>query len=301
MLFINIEELEQIQDKYFYKGKAFTGVGFILAGESLENLHEFDNGYDIGIHQSRYFPDDGKVQHIDVDYIEFTGEFLDAFALYKNKKFTGVTYELDESKDICTAKHIFKDGVPLESREWYYSGQDKSLWLEKESFVQFFEWFEDGVLKNVQVTSMGSNSKGSNEVLIRVTLNELQQLTCVWIKEDYFEWMETNYAELEFNYFATKESFQKFYASSNLSLIDSGVNDYLLNLIGSNDGFNGLSQLTLSRTSLSEEAIIELVDITTLKEIILRDRQRDLSALAKKIKQKRPDCLVRLNTQDVII
>ncbi len=301
MLFINIEKLEQTQDKYFYKGQAFTGVGFTLARESLENLHEFDNGYHIGIHQSRYFPDDSKVQHIDVDYIQFTGDFLSEFALYEDGNFTGITYELDNSKGVCTAQHIFKNGLPLESREWYYSGQEKSLWLEKESFVQLFEWFEDRSLKNVEIIS----TAGPNKKLIGVGLNELQQLTHVWIKEDYFEWIETNYAELEFNYFANKESFQKVFTSSNLTLIDSGVDDYLLNLIGSNygfnHGFNGLSQLTLSRTSLSAEAIIQLADITTLKEITLRDRQRNLSAVARKIKQKRPDCLVRLNTQDVII
>lgn len=40
----------------------------------------------LNICQNKYFPNHDNIAHIDIDYIDFTGEYLDNFALYNNKR-----------------------------------------------------------------------------------------------------------------------------------------------------------------------------------------------------------------------
>lgn len=95
MLIINVKNLNNFQEKYYYQGELFTGVGFRTDGDKLVDIYEFNEGIHTKIYQNEYFPNDNNILHIDMDYIEFTGEYLDSFALYQNKKFSGIAYELE--------------------------------------------------------------------------------------------------------------------------------------------------------------------------------------------------------------
>ncbi|MGB3692881.1 MAG: hypothetical protein WBG70_16125 [Spirulinaceae cyanobacterium] len=293
---INIKELSCIKNKYFYEEQLFTGVGFSTSGEKVNNFNKFENGINVGAYQCKYFPNKISIPHINIDYIDFTGEFLDAFALYKNKKFSGIAYELEDEEDVCLAKHLFKDGVPVGSISWHSSGEKKSLRLEREGIVQVFGWFPDGALKEMELYS-----QEQSERLINVSFDQPKQLRNVWIEESYFEWIPKYTAKLEFHYLETVDSFKDFTISPTFSLVGLGINDAVFCAIGSNKKFGNLSKITISRTSISEESFLKLANINTLNEVIIRDKNRHLTNIAKNLKSIRKDCLIKLNGQEIMV
>jgi hypothetical protein len=295
MLTINIKELNKIEEKYYYQGILFTGVGFRISGEKIEDNLRFEGGICVGYYTSKYFPNEKDVPHIDIDYIEFTGEYLDNYALYKNEYFSGVAYELENEQKICLGQHFMKNGEKVASVGWYLSGQMECLTLIEEDLVQGFGWYEDGSLGGLDIYL-----KEKKERLI-VSLGEHKQLKTVWIKENYFQWLPNYKDRLEFHYFESKNSFKEFSASSTFTLIDPGVDDVVFYAIASNNGLENLSDILISQTSMSEEAILELVNVITLKELSLRDDNCDLLGVAQKFKHQRLDCLVNLNDREITV
>jgi hypothetical protein len=295
MLMINIKELNEMADKYFYKGILFTGVGFRVCGEKIEEVLSFEEGICVGPYRSKYFPNEKNIPHIDINYIEFTGEYLDNYARYKNKYFSGVAYELEYEEKICLGQHLMKDGARVASVGWYLSGQMEALTLIEEDLVQGFGWYEDGSLGGLDIYL-----KEKDERMI-VTVGEDKQLKTVWIKENYFESIPMYKDRLEFHYLETNNSFEEFSAGSIFTLMDPGVDDVVFYSIASNNGFKNLSDIVISETSLSQETILELVNVKTLKKLTLRDDNRDLLGIAQEFKHQRPDCLVNLNDREIAV
>lgn len=294
MVLINIQELDYVEDKYYYEGSPFTGITYRINGEKVEDLNEVKDGVIVGLYQCKYFPVQESIPQILLEFIDFPGEYLDSPAFYRNEKFTGIAYELSGDQGICLAQYEFVDGVPAGSIAWYPSGEIKSLELERQGISQLFVWFSDGSLEALNLHSIERHKR-----LINIVLSKSKQLETLWVEEGYFKWIEQHKTDLEFHYFETENSFDNLTVSPYLSLIDRGISDSVLNSIATNDGLKGLSKITLSRTSLSEEAIVELTKVVTVAEIELRDSQRDLFSIAQRIKFERPDCLVKLNNQEI--
>jgi len=296
MLMINIEKLNYIQDKYYCEGKLFTGVGFRTSGERVEDVCKFENGVSTDIYRSKYFPNDTNIPHIDIDYIDFTGEYLDAYAFYKNKRFSGIAYELEGEQEFCLGQHLIEDGLTVVSLRWHPSGENQSLRLDREGIVQAFEWFKDGSLKEVSLYSTEYR-----KILISISIGEAKHLKSVWIEENYFEWILKYSSQLEHQYFESRNSFEDYTVAPTFSLIKSGINDVVFHSIASNEGFKDVSKIIISNTSLTEVALIELASIKSLKQITLSDGKRDLLSIAKELKRKRPDCLIKLDEQKIAI
>jgi len=294
MMLINIQELDHVADKYNYKGNPFTGVMYRIDGEKVEILNEVRDGDIVGLHQCKYFPNEILLPHVHIDYVDFPGEYLDFPALYEDEKFTGVAYEFPDDQSVCLAKYLFINGTPVGSMAWYPSGEIKSLELERQSISQLFVWFIDGSLEALNLHSVERHKR-----LININFNQPKKLESLWIEADYFEWIKQHNADIKFHYFETENCFNLLTVNPHLSLIDRGISDSVLNSIATNDGLNGLSKITLSRTSLSEDAIVELTKVVTVSEIELRDSERDLSSIAQRIKLERPDCLVKLNNKEI--
>jgi hypothetical protein len=296
MLMINMKKLDQLEDKYYYEGKLFTGVGFETFEEKIEEVCQFKNGVNVGIYRSQYFPNNSTISQIDIDYIEFTGEYLDSYAFYKNKRFSGIAYELEGEQEFCLGRHLIDDGVTVVSRRWYPSGEKESLKLDRKDIVQIFEWFKDGSLKKIRLYSRENRQR-----LIDVTLSEAQQLNSVWIEKNYFEWLVKYKSQIEYDYFESVNSFEDYTVATNLSLINSGVNDVVFYSIAANDGLMNLCKIIVFNTSLTGTAILELASIKTLKQITISEEKRDLVSIAKELKRKRPDCFVKLNEQKITL
>lgn len=295
---VNFKSLKHIEDKFYYKGRLFTGVGFRTCREKVKDLCQFDQGINVGNYRCSYFPEQANIPHVDMDYIEFMGEYLDNGALYKNEEFSGIAYELEEEQEFCLGQHYIKDGDPLVSIRWYPSGENESLIIRRENLIQIFDWFEDGSLKDIDL-SLKKDCKTIRYVSVR--LNELKQLQSIWIKEGYFEWILKYSSQFEYHYFETINSFKNFAVSPRFSLIDLGINDTVFHSIAANNGFKDLSEITISHTSLSEETILELVSVNTLKKINLRNSKHDLLSVAKALKHLLPDCSIRVNGQEITI
>ena len=293
---INIKKLDQIEDKYYYEGNQFTGVVFETSEERIEEVCEFKNGINVGIYRSQYFPDDPTISQVDIDYIEFTGEYLDSYAFYKNKRFSGIAYELEGEQEFCVGRHLIDDGVTVVSRRWYPSGEKESLKLDRKDIVQFFEWFKDGSIKKISLYSRENRQR-----LINIALSEAKQLNSVWIENNYFKWLAKYKSQIEYDYFESVNSFEYYTVAANLSLINSGVNDVVFYSIAANDGLMNLREIIIFNTSLTETAILELANIKTLKQINISEEKRDLLSIAKELKRKRSDCLINLNDQKTIL
>lgn len=291
-----MKKLDQIEDKYYYEGNQFTGVGFETFEERIEEVCEFKNGINVGIYRSQYFPDDPTISQVDIDYIEFTGEYLDSYAFYKNKRFSGIAYELEGEQEFCVGRHLIDDGVTVVSRRWYPSGEKESLKLDRKDIVQFFEWFKDGSIKKISLYSRENRQR-----LINIALSEAKQLNSVWIENNYFEWLAKYKSQIEYDYFESVNSFEDYTVAANLSLINSGVNDVVFYSIAANDGLMNLREIIIFNTSLTETAILELANIKTLKQINISEEKRDLLSIAKELKRKRSDCLINLNDQKTIL
>lgn len=293
---INIEKLNYIQEKYYYEEKLFTGVGFRTSGERVEDVCEFENGVNVDIYRSKYFPNDRNIPHIDIDYIDFTGEYLDSYALYRNKRFSGIAYELEGEQEFCLGQHLIEDGVTVVSLGWYPSGENESLRLDREGIVQVFEWFKDDSLKEFSLYS-----REYREILISISIGEAKQLKSVWIEGNYFEWILKYRSQLEHQYFESKNSFEDYSVAPVLSLINSGIDDVIFHSIAANDGFKDLSKIIISNTCLTETAILELANIKTLKQITFSEIKRNLLGIAKELKRKMLDCSIKLNEQKITI
>jgi hypothetical protein len=294
MVLTNIKELDYITDKYYYKGSLFTGVTCRIDGENVEVLNEIKNGVIVGLHKYKYFPNASTVPHIHIDYIDFRGPYLDYPAFYKNEKFTGMTYEFSDDDSVCLAYYLFEDGNPVGSMSWYESGEICGLALLRQGISQIFAWFRDGSIQSVILFSRVHHKR-----LVNIGLDEHKRLRTLWIEENYFDWIKQHKTDIEFHYFETKSSFDNLTVSPSLSLIDAGVDDSVWNSIATNNGLKGLSQITLSLTSLSEEVMLELANIVSLTEIEISEEQRNLLTVAQSIKLKRPDCLILLNNQEI--
>lgn len=293
---ININGLEQSEGKYYYQDKLFSGVGFKTCGEKVEALHEFKDGLIIADYKCKYFPDEENISKIDIDSIEFTGEFLNPYAFYENRKFSGIAYEFEGEQEICLGQHFIEEGVPLISLTWHLSGKDKSLSIDRNEFVQIYEWFNDGSLKYFEIYS-----KEFSKRLIAITLSGQNRLEAVWIEKDYFNWIGNHGAKLEFDYFNSKNSFSNLAVDQIFSLTHSGVDDELFACISSNEGFRGLLELSISRTSLSAKSLLDLVNVETLKKVSIHDERSNLLSAVEQLKRERQDVLIILNGQDLTI
>jgi len=293
MLMINIKQLNKITNKYYYQSKLFTGVGFEVFGEKIEELLSFEEGICIGPYSSKYFPSEESISHIDINYIEFTGEYLDNYALYNNKYFSGIAYELDYEQKICLGQHLMKDGAKVASIEWYVSGQIECVTLLEKDLVQGFGWYEDGLLGGFDIYL-----KEKDERMI-VTVGEHKRLKTVWVTQNYFQCLSKYKDRLEFHYLENNDSFEEFSVDSMFNLIGLGVDDIVFYSIASRNGLKNLSNIVISGTSLSQETILELVNVETLKKLTLRDDGRDLLDIAQEFKHQRPDCVITLNDREI--
>ena len=307
MLMINRKELNQIESKYYYQEKLFTGASFRVKGEKIEELLSFEKGICIGPYTNKYFPSEKEIPHLDIDYIDFAGEYLDDHVLYKNKRFSGVAYELEKKQKICLGIHLIIEGMMRASLTWYISGAIKYIELIEEDLMQSWGWRKNGTMLGFDIYPK-SRTKGTKdkrimvgkEERIKFGMDQKKQLKGVWIEENYFEWIEKNKDRLEFDYYIeTRNSFDQFLTSEKLRLSCLGVDDRVFNSIGSNNGFKNLEEIVIFLTSISEEKMLELVKVKTLKNITFRNEKRDLLAIAKEFKQKRPDCLVTLNDKEI--
>ncbi|HBE18665.1 MAG TPA: hypothetical protein DEG17_02855 [Cyanobacteria bacterium UBA11149] len=298
MLMINIQELKKIAQKYYYQDKLFTGVGFRVDGYKIEEALKFESGICLGQYTSKYFANEKEIIHVDMDCLEFPGDDIDYYPRYKNNNdiFSGVAYELGDEEKVCLEQHLFEDGIRVASVGWYLSGQMHYLTLMKEEDLsQSFGWYEDGSLGGIDMILEEKKER------IIVTVGEQKQLKTVWIEENYFEWMPKYQDRFEFHYFETNNSFAEFSASPNFSLIAPGVDDIVFHSIASNNGFKNLYDIDISRTSLSQEAIMELVNVKTLKKLTIDDNRRNLLSIAQEFKHQRPDCLVTLNNSKITV
>ena len=307
MLMINRKELNQIESKYYYQGKLFTGASFKVKGEKIEEVLSFEKGICVGSYTNKYFPSEKEIPHLDIDYIDFTGEYLSNYALYKNKRFSGVAYELEKQQKICLGTHLIIEGLMRASLAWHVSGAIKYIKLIEEDLMQSWGWRENGTMSGFDIYPKSHNKGTKDERImvgkderIMVGIDQNKQLNTVWIYENYFEWIEKNQDRLELDYYIeTRNSFDEFSASTRLRLSGLGVDNRVFNSIASNNGFENLEEIVIFLTSISEENILELVKVKTLKNITFRNEKRNLLAIAKKIKQKRPDCLVTLNDKEI--
>jgi hypothetical protein len=296
MMMINIKELEQDEGKYYYKGELFSGVGFRTSDEKVEDLHRFKDGVSVSGYRCKYFSSEDNISQIDIDYIDFTGEFLNPYAFYENKKFSGIAYEFEKEQGFCLGQHLIEEGVPVVSFTWYPSGKNKSLSIDRKGFVQIFEWFENDSLKYFEIYSHEFRKR-----LIAISLTEENQLKTVWIEKDYFDWILNHGTELEFHYFENKDSFNSFTVDRIFSVIHSGVDDELFSIISSNGGLKELSEIIISRTSVGAKSLLDLAGVETLKKVAIRGENPNLLDAVKQLKRTRQDISIRLNEQEVTI
>ena len=294
VMMINVRALNCVDGEYYYKARRFTGVGFRTSSGKVMDLRVFRDGTSCEEYKCQYSPYKEELAHVDINCIDFTGEYLDLYALHEGKKFSGVAYELGNKKEYCVGQHFIEKGVPIVLFTWYPSGENESLCIDRGEIYQCFEWFKDGALKNFEL-----HSNDSDQMLISVGLTETSKLKSVWIKKNYFKWILEQRGNLEFHYFESKDSYDSLATSQVFSLVDRGIDDELFNFIFANDGFKSLSEITISRTSMSEEVIFKLSSIETLRKVAFRDRDRDLLNAVKRLKKDRPDMLVNLNGQEV--
>lgn len=297
MLKVNFSYLEYLNNKYYYQEKLFTGASFKLVGYIIEEFWEFQEGIKIGNYQSEYLPNDPSLLRVSVDCLEFDGEYLTSYTTYDDRGFSGIGYDIDigvPGDQFCTGEHLFKDGWPSSSVEWHYLGQIESLRLVSGDFNQNYGWSSDGSFNGFVFYS-----EEFQKMIIDLSFSPQIQSRTIWIEQEYFEWVAKLREKIKFNYFTTKESFIDFPVGSILGLYSAGVDDEIFHYLMANNKLATLSEIILSRTSISDRSILELADLSNLKTIILKDRQRDLTDVAQQLKQKRPDCSVRLNSEEV--
>lgn len=290
MLIINIKQLQISEDEYYYQGKLFTGVGFTANEDKIDNRYVFSQGRKIGIYQNKYFPQDQNLLHIDIDSIDFAGEYLDGLSLYDNHKFSDIAYELEGEQEICLGEHFIVDGVVLVSVGWYLSGEKESLRLDNNNIVQVFEWFRDSSIRKIGIYIIEQQ-----KMLIQINITEANKLKSVRLGENYFDLVETYKSELEFHYFETRNFFDNFDIDSSLLLIDLGVDDVLFDHIIAKCNLQYLSSITIFNTSLTESSILKLTNFDNIQKISFLEDNDNLLSTALKLKEQKPNCIIKYN------
>lgn len=168
------------------------------------------------------------------------------------------------------------------------------LGLDSVEFNQYFSWDSNGSLETFELYS-----KEFQKRMIHVQLKENNEIISIWIEKEYFTWIPNFKNKLEFKYFTAKEDFIEFAVHSKLLLYSPGVDDEIFNYLTLNNKLANVSEILTSRTSLSEKVILKLAGLKNLKTITINDRNRDLIGVTQQLKSKRPDCLIKLNSQEI--
>ncbi|HLP87531.1 MAG TPA: hypothetical protein VK184_02855 [Nostocaceae cyanobacterium] len=294
MLKVNFSYLNYIDDKYYYEGKLFTGASFKLRGCLIEEFLKFKDGIQIGNYQSKYLPNDPSLLRVNIDCLEFNGEYLTSYTSYQNQTFSGIGYELDVDDKYCTGEYLIQDGWPGSGIVWDYSGKMRHLGLVLVEFKQYFSWDSNGSLVDFELFS-----KELHKRMIQVELKENNEIISIWIEKEYFTWIPNFIDKLEFKCFTTEEDLSDCAFSSKLGLYSQGIDDEIFNYFMSKNKLATVSEINILNTSLSDQIILELASLENLKRIILKYHDRDLIGVAQQLKSKRPDCLIKLNSQEI--
>ena len=294
---INLTQVEEVMGVYFYADKPFTGAGFQLRGECLENVCTFQAGVLAGPYTHPHFRVPEGLPYVSADYITFRGEYLDSGAFYQEEAFTGLVCELSDDQGLCEGMHFFAKGHPVSSLTWYPTGEEQSFGSSEEDLAQYFSWFADGTLRAIRLIIRIPY----NYQLISLGLSEARLMRSLWIEHDYFAWVQQHGHRLAYHYLSSPVEFAHLKAAPDFALYYEGVDDAVYEALVMGGAFSNLQAIELSNTTVSGLNIYQLASIPTLKKAVFRDKNRDLRIIAQDLKQTRPDCSIICEGQQVAI
>ena len=112
---LKASELSFKQDKCFFNGRLFTGVGFYMEKGRVTSIIEYLNGRSIGEYESPWICIKESKLAIDKDALESNDGF-EPF-IWEGKRFTGVAYDFDEER--CVGELLIENGLIKEEISFF--------------------------------------------------------------------------------------------------------------------------------------------------------------------------------------
>lgn len=289
MLRVNLNSVSDENGVYYFRDEPFTGVGFSVDGCHVGSAMDVANGAPRGPYANEYLAGLGALPGIDSDCLEPEDEGEDEPLCYEGERFSGVAYDFDG--DFCTGELHYVRGW-LESQVGYFkSGKLALVELFEEGFSQKYEWYESGQIKTFQVCE-----KEGFDVSLAFT--EDGRISVLSIDGAYFARVKALGDRLKFPLFVDRDFAGDVVGADSLYMSGDGVDSRLLKTLLANDGLGATSKLRVRGTALTAPDLEKLAEIGSIVELYVEADGIGPDDL-RRIKSRRPDCLVELNRQEV--
>lgn len=271
----------------YFQGKPYTGLAFSIEGTSIPSIDKYEDG--ILVNHTCENIDDS------VEMIDATGMLpqyeLDEFSLViNNEKFSGVAYEFET--DYCVRKLIYSCGAVLSEEAWNKSGNLKRHYSESGSIWEYFEWFDNGALKKVNINL-------SSNIFLELELTAAQDVKYIKMSKNYFDNAREYMQDVVDVKYLNIGLLDDFTMADTFFATGEGFDDLIFQRLLPKGSLSSIIDVELFKTAISEQGLDKLKDSTKLKKLIIVNGSDSVLDSVIRLKQLFPKCYVELNRTEI--
>lgn len=290
---IKTTALTSENEKFYYEGDLFTGIGFEISNGVIEKRLRFLNGNVVGEYNNDLITNSENDIWVDSSFLDAEEDDDEEPFLYNNAYFTGIACEF-YGRDYCYKESQYVDGYCDTEVRMFESGDLSYFDSPDGDLYQKFEWHENGSLRNLEI------SKG-NEWLAEAEFTENEELKALKLLGNYFEGVSSCSDQLKFHFFEDIDNLKKQTVAATLYLSGAGIDDKIFSELQQCNGFEKVSEISLFKASVTASSIIDLEKHENLKDLDITDQREEIAAAGKKLKQKRVNLSITLNDEEILL
>ncbi|MGF1723167.1 hypothetical protein [Photobacterium nomapromontoriensis] len=289
MMIVDKITLEIDKNKNIYHcGKCFNGIAVDIVDGIIVNKDLYLNGKRVGDCKLPFTVYDFSKQEIDAKFLNGDDEPY----TFKGQLYNGISYSLFDGE--YSIINQYENGEIVSEAKY---SNERLINLEHvepdESVTQDYSWYENGDIKDFSIFA-----KDKFQVALHFEPNK--KISLLTIRGDYFVELDSIKSILLNDYFHNEMYLTNIVAGCKLNVSGLTVTDEVFSYLIMNNGLEGVEQLQIYNTGLTETSVDKLSNISTLTELYI---ESDLltNDYVKTLKQKKPDCYVRFNSKEIVI
>ena len=306
MIRIDRDEIDEIDEKYYWNNELFTGIMFEwnpeLEDSTFISKKISQDGVIVSDYKNKYIAKyiDNNCLEVHIGALELDITTFPRAVLYNNKSFTGIAYGSDD--EFIDEEVLYIDGIgekPKLQMKYTKNGiliyfafhdQDK---MTNGIFSDIYEWYSNGELKGVEI--------GLQYMTFQAKFKKDTKLSILDIDENYFKNIEMIKNKSSFEIYEEKSFLENIYAETKIMLFNKGINDEVFFNLWLNQGLKNVCNIYLTRLAITEKSFELLKDLTNLKQINIEECQECNIKILKEIKKKNPNCYIELDREEIVL
>jgi hypothetical protein len=234
---VMLSAMETKEEKYIYKNKLFSGIGFSVDAEGKVSAYEMNKGIVLDSYCPICAPDNNEYMQVDL-----TGQLSDyVLPQYLGQTFSGIGYEFTE--DICDREVFLKNGVAYWEAHWHKNGNMLYFDVPNEFFEEIYEWYPSGVIKKIKISA-------SNKFSGALDFTEDGKLRFLSSRDGLFQNLGYISNQAKFFHLEKISDIGKLRAAEEFSFFGNDVNDNFLDFMVDSKMFENTFVLKLINTNV---------------------------------------------------